>query len=52
MQFYVAFFSGATNLGNFLSASFVFILEMCAHNGKLKSNVIETNKKSSVRNLM
>ena len=52
MYCYVALFRGAINFNNFISASFVSILEICAHNGKLKPNEIETNKISSVGILM
>ena len=45
-------FSGAMNLGNFLCTSFASFLESCAGNGKLKPNMIENNKKSSLGELI
>ena len=45
-------FSGAMNLGNFLCTSFASFLEICAGNGKLKPNMIEINKKSSLGDLI
>ena len=47
-QCYNELFSGAMDLGNFVSASVALNLEIFVVTGKLKPNTIEINKKSSV----